>query len=69
MRHKQLQGSSVIGVHYESEMDNDGLGLCYYIDESEVLTPADEEYHVNKHDFQFSQMAPSSSQQQSKPTD
>jgi len=22
-----------------------------YIDESEVLTPADEEYHVNKHDF------------------
>ena len=23
-----------------------------YIDESEVLTPADEEFHVNKHDFQ-----------------
>ncbi len=22
-----------------------------YIDESEVLTPADEEYHINKHDF------------------
>lgn len=22
-----------------------------YIDESEVLTPADEEYHVNKHTF------------------
>src|SRR5881275_3407070 len=22
-----------------------------YIDESEVLTPADEKYHVNKHDF------------------
>src|SRR5205085_480419 len=23
-----------------------------YIDESEVLTPADERYHINKHDFQ-----------------
>jgi len=24
-----------------------------YIDESEVLTPADEEHHVDKHDFKF----------------
>jgi len=24
-----------------------------YIDESEVLTPADEEYHINKHDFKI----------------
>lgn len=27
------------------------LGV-HYIDESEVLTPADEEYHINKHDFE-----------------
>lgn len=25
-----------------------------YIDESEVLTPADEDYHINKHDFRVS---------------
>ncbi len=28
------------------------LGIDY-IDESEVLTPADEEYHINKHDFKI----------------
>jgi pyridoxal 5'-phosphate synthase pdxS subunit len=28
----------------------EALGIDY-IDESEVLTPADEEYHINKHDF------------------
>lgn len=30
----------------------EALGIDY-IDESEVLTPADEQYHINKHDFQI----------------
>ena len=36
--------------HFVEAQVLEALGVDY-IDESEVLTPADEEYHVNKHDF------------------
>jgi len=36
--------------HFVEAQILEALGIDY-IDESEVLTPADEEYHVNKHDF------------------
>ena len=35
-RNLLVLGVNNIGVHYESEMENDGLGLCYFIDESEA---------------------------------
>ncbi len=38
-----------IGHFAESQL-LESIGVDY-IDESEVLTPADEEYHINKHDF------------------
>ncbi|MFA5508525.1 MAG: pyridoxal 5'-phosphate synthase lyase subunit PdxS [Vulcanimicrobiota bacterium] len=38
-----------IGHFVEAEI-LEALGVDY-VDESEVLTPADEEYHINKHDF------------------
>ncbi len=38
-----------IGHFVEAQM-LEAIGVDY-IDESEVLTPADEEYHINKHDF------------------
>ena len=38
-----------IGHFVEAQM-LEALGIDY-IDESEVLTPADEQYHINKHDF------------------
>lgn len=37
--------------HFAEAQILQALGVDY-IDESEVLTPADEEYHVNKHDFE-----------------
>lgn len=36
--------------HFVEAQILQALGIDY-IDESEVLTPADEEYHINKHDF------------------
>jgi pyridoxal 5'-phosphate synthase pdxS subunit len=36
--------------HFVEAQVLEAIGIDY-IDESEVLTPADEEYHVNKHDF------------------
>jgi pyridoxal 5'-phosphate synthase pdxS subunit len=36
--------------HFVEAQILESLGVDY-IDESEVLTPADEEYHINKHDF------------------
>ncbi len=36
--------------HFVEAQVLESLGVDY-IDESEVLTPADEEHHVNKHDF------------------
>lgn len=36
--------------HFVEAQVLEALGIDY-IDESEVLTPADEEYHINKHDF------------------
>lgn len=36
--------------HFVEAQVLEALGVDY-IDESEVLTPADEEYHINKHDF------------------
>ena len=35
----------------EALRDSSGQRGIDYIDESEVLTPADEQYHINKHDF------------------
>lgn len=40
-----------IGHFVEAEILEE-LGIDY-IDESEVLTPADEQYHINKHDFKI----------------
>ena len=31
-----VEGVNNIGVHYKGELDNDGLGLCMYIDETEA---------------------------------
>jgi len=36
--------------HFVEAQELEALGVDY-IDESEVLTPADEEYHINKHKF------------------
>lgn len=36
--------------HFAEAQILEAIGVDY-IDESEVLTPADEEYHINKHDF------------------
>ena len=36
--------------HFVEAQVLESLGIDY-IDESEVLTPADDKYHVNKHDF------------------
>ncbi len=36
--------------HFVEAQILEAIGVDY-IDESEVLTPADEEYHINKHDF------------------
>jgi pyridoxal 5'-phosphate synthase pdxS subunit len=36
--------------HFVEAQILEALGVDY-IDESEVLTPADEEYHIDKHDF------------------
>lgn len=36
--------------HFAEAQILESLGVDY-IDESEVLTPADDEYHINKHDF------------------
>ncbi len=36
--------------HFVEAQILEALGVDY-IDESEVLTPADEQYHINKHDF------------------
>ena len=36
--------------HFVEAQILESLGVDY-IDESEVLTPADEEHHINKHDF------------------
>ena len=36
--------------HFAEAQILESIGVDY-IDESEVLTPADEEYHINKHDF------------------
>jgi pyridoxal 5'-phosphate synthase pdxS subunit len=36
--------------HFAEAQLLEAMGVDY-IDESEVLTPADEEYHINKHDF------------------
>src|SRR5512143_3018257 len=36
--------------HFMEARILEALGIDY-IDESEVLTPADERYHINKHDF------------------
>src|SRR5579885_1259246 len=36
--------------HFTEARILEALGVDY-IDESEVLTPADEEHHINKHDF------------------
>ncbi len=36
--------------HFAESQILEAIGVDY-IDESEVLTPADEEYHINKHDF------------------
>ncbi len=36
--------------HFAEAQILDTIGVDY-IDESEVLTPADEQYHINKHDF------------------
>ncbi|MEI7555353.1 MAG: pyridoxal 5'-phosphate synthase lyase subunit PdxS [Chloroflexi bacterium] len=38
--------------HFVEAQILEALGIDY-IDESEVLTPADEEYHINKHDFKI----------------
>lgn len=38
--------------HFVEAQVIEALGIDY-IDESEVLTPADEEYHINKHKFQI----------------
>jgi pyridoxal 5'-phosphate synthase pdxS subunit len=38
--------------HFVEAQILESLGVDY-IDESEVLTPADEEYHINKHDFKI----------------
>ena len=38
--------------HFVEAQILEAIGVDY-IDESEVLTPADEEYHVNKHPFIF----------------
>ena len=37
--------------HFAEAQVLEAIGVDY-IDESEVLTPADDEYHINKHDFQ-----------------
>lgn len=44
-----VMAKSRIGHFVEAQI-LEALGVDY-IDESEVLTPADEEYHTNKHDF------------------
>lgn len=31
-----VEGVNNIGVHYKGELDNDGLGLCMYVDETEA---------------------------------
>jgi pyridoxal 5'-phosphate synthase pdxS subunit len=38
--------------HFVEAQILESLGVDY-IDESEVLTPADEQYHINKHDFKI----------------
>ncbi len=38
--------------HFVEAQILEALGVDY-IDESEVLTPADEQYHINKHDFKI----------------
>src|SRR5436305_2585258 len=38
--------------HFVEAQVLEALGIDY-IDESEVLTPADEEFHINKHDFKI----------------
>lgn len=38
--------------HFAEAQILEAIGVDY-IDESEVLTPADEEYHINKHDFKI----------------
>src|SRR3954465_11510888 len=38
--------------HFVEPQPLQGMGVDY-IDESEVLTPADEEHHINKHDFKI----------------
>lgn len=38
--------------HFAEAQILEAIGVDY-IDESEVLTPADDEYHVNKHDFKI----------------
>ncbi|MEI6046194.1 MAG: pyridoxal 5'-phosphate synthase lyase subunit PdxS [Chloroflexota bacterium] len=38
--------------HFVEAQILEALGIDY-VDESEVLTPADEEYHINKHDFKI----------------
>jgi len=38
--------------HFVEAQILEAIGVDY-IDESEVLTPADEAYHINKHDFKI----------------